>query len=105
MPTGRVKNFDAERGFGVVVSDDDGRDLHVRSDAVEGGATLRSGDVVEFETAESEPTQRRWNAVDVKVIREAPPENPVGRVMNAPPSWDVLEERDRQARQARRRRR
>lgn len=105
MPTGRVKSFNADRGFGVVVSDDDGRDLHVRADAVAGGASLKSGDLVEYEAEESEPTQRKWNAVDVKVVREAPADNPVGRVMNAPPSWDELEERDRQARQARRRRR
>jgi hypothetical protein len=41
----------------------------------------------------------------VTVTKAAPAANPVGRTMANPPSWDELEERERQRRMARRRRR
>ena len=48
MPTGKVKWYDAERGFGFL-SKDDGGDVYVRSDALPSGiATLKPGTRVEF---------------------------------------------------------
>ena len=102
MPTGRVKVFHSERNFGFVIDDENGRDVFVRGDDVEGGV-LNSGDLVEFELSENDDNRKAARAV--KVTRPAPPDNPVGRTMAPPPSWDELEERDRQRRQARRRRR
>jgi protein involved in polysaccharide export with SLBB domain len=66
-------------------------------------ASLGSGDVVEFEVAESAGNRRA--AASVTVLKAAPAGSPVGRTMAAPPSWDVLEEGERQRRMARRRRR
>jgi len=48
VPTGKVKWYDAERGFGFL-SKDDGGDVYVRSDALPAGvATLKPGTRVEF---------------------------------------------------------
>jgi cold shock protein len=101
MPTGRVKVFHADRKFGFVTSSD-GEEVYVAGDQV-GGQALRSGDEVEFEVVEGERGRR--TATDVSVVKAAPADNPVGRTMAAPPSWDELEERERQRRMARRRRR
>ena len=48
MPTGKVKWYDAERGFGFL-SKDEGGDVYVRSDALPSGVTtLKPGTRVEF---------------------------------------------------------
>ena len=48
MPTGKVKWYDAEKGFGFL-SKDDGGDVYVRSDALPAGtAALKPGARVEF---------------------------------------------------------
>ena len=48
MPTGKVKWYDAERGFGFL-SKDEGGDVYVRSDALPAGVTtLKPGSRVEF---------------------------------------------------------
>lgn len=102
MPTGRVKVFHDDRKFGFITAAD-GRDVFVGADAVDGGS-LRSGDVVEFDLDDSEqPGGAR--ARSVRVTKSAPQDNPIGRTMSPPPSWDELEEMDRQRRAARRRRR
>jgi cold shock protein len=100
MATGHVKVFHDDRKYGFVTTEE-GEDLYVHADNVDGGA-LKSGDVVEFEIAEDEGDQ---SAVGVKVVKSAPSANPVGRTLASPPSWDELEERERQRRAARRRRR
>lgn len=47
---GHVKWFDPERGEGVIVDDDDGREYHVRRSGIEGSAkTLTEGQAVEYE--------------------------------------------------------
>ena len=101
MPTGRVKVFNADRKFGFVTTSD-GDEVYVAGDEVSGGV-LRSGDEVEFELESGE--RGRPTATGVSVTKQAPADNPVGRTMAAPPSWDELEERERQRRMARRRRR
>ena len=48
MPTGKVKWYDAEKGFGFL-SKDDGGDVYVRSSALpDGTPTLKAGTRVEF---------------------------------------------------------
>lgn len=48
MPTGKVKWYDADKGFGFL-SKDEGGDVYVRSDALpEGVTTLKAGSRVEF---------------------------------------------------------
>ncbi len=48
MPTGKVKWYDAEKGFGFLTTDDGG-DVFVRSDALPSTVTaLKSGSRVEF---------------------------------------------------------
>ena len=48
MPTGKVKWYDAEKGFGFL-SKDDGGDVYVRADALPAGTnTLKPGTRVEF---------------------------------------------------------
>ncbi len=102
MPTGHVKVFHADRNFGRI-TDEEGAEVIFDPDAVEDGP-LRSGDEVEFELAESEnPRERR--ATTVTVTKRAPEANPVGRTMAQPPSWEALEDAERQRRQNRRRRR
>jgi cold shock CspA family protein len=101
MPSARVKIFHADRSFGFLTTSD-GDELYVAGDQVQGGA-LRSGDEVEYELGESDNGKRA--ATEVTVTKQAPADNPVGRTMVAPPSWDELEERERQRRAARRRRR
>lgn len=101
MPTGRVKVFHADRKFGFVTTSD-GDEVYVPGNQVE-GQTLRSGDQVEFEVTNGE--RGRPTATGVSVVKAAPADNPVGRTMAAPPTWEELEERERQRRMARRRRR
>ena len=52
MPTGKVKWYDAEKGFGFI-SDDEGSDVFLHANALpEGVATLKGGTRVEFGVAE-----------------------------------------------------
>ena len=52
MPTGKVKWYDAEKGFGFL-SKDEGGDVYVRSEALPAGvANLKAGTRVEFGIAQ-----------------------------------------------------
>ncbi|HSV40727.1 MAG TPA: cold-shock protein [Nocardioidaceae bacterium] len=52
MPTGKVKWYDAEKGFGFL-SKDEGGDVYVRSEALPDGLTvLKAGSRVEFGIAQ-----------------------------------------------------
>lgn len=65
MPSGKVKWFDAEKGFGFL-SQDDGPDVYVHSDALpEGIATLKAGTKVEFGIAQG---RRGDQALQVRVL-------------------------------------
>lgn len=101
MATGHVKLFHADRKFGFVV-DEEGLDVYVHADQVQGGE-LAAGDRVEFEVTEDENGKR--SATAVARTAEASSFHPVGRTLAAPPTWEVLEERDRARRASRRRRR
>jgi CspA family cold shock protein len=65
VPVGKVKWYDAEKGFGFL-SQPDGADVYVHSDALpEGVATLKAGTRVEFGIAQG---RRGDQALQVKVL-------------------------------------
>lgn len=53
---GKVKWFDADKGFGFITSDEDGKDLFVHHSQIqsEGFATLKDGQAVEFEIGQGQ---------------------------------------------------
>jgi CspA family cold shock protein len=69
VPTGRVKWYDTEKGFGFLTSDDGG-DVFVHKAALPSGvADLKTGQRVEFGVVES---RKGSQALQVKLL-EAPP--------------------------------
>lgn len=65
MPTGKVKWYDAAKGFGFL-SQDDGPDVYVHADALpEGVRTLKPGTRVEFGIAQG---RRGEQALQVRVL-------------------------------------
>ncbi len=102
MPIGHVKVFHTDRSFGRITGED-GSEIIFPEDVVVDGPT-GSGDEVEYEVSEGENARDR-RATTVTILKKAPDNNPVGRTMTQPPSWDQLEELDRAKRAARRRRR
>ncbi|GGJ96132.1 cold-shock protein CspA [Pilimelia anulata] len=69
MPTGRVKWYDAEKGYGFVTSDEGG-DVFLPKGSLPSGVTeLKSGQKVEFGVVES----RRGNQALGVTLLDAPP--------------------------------
>jgi CspA family cold shock protein len=65
VPTGKVKWFDADKGFGFL-SQEDGPDVYVRSEALpEGTTSLKAGTRVEFGIAQG---RRGDQALQVRVL-------------------------------------
>lgn len=78
VPTGRVKWFDAERGFGFA-SNDDGGEVFVHASALpEGTTTLKPGAKIEFGVAEG---RRGLQALSVRLVEASPS---VARAMRKP---------------------
>lgn len=69
MPTGKVKWYDTEKGFGFL-SQEDGEDVYVRSSALPAGVEgLKAGQKVEFGLASG---RRGPQALSVKLIDPPP---------------------------------
>ncbi len=74
MPTGKVKWYDADKGFGFL-SQEGGEDVYVRASALpDGVTTLRAGTRVEFGIAQG---RRGDQALQVRVL------DPTGSVAKA----------------------
>jgi CspA family cold shock protein len=68
VPTGKVKWYDAEKGFGFL-SKDEGGDVYVRADALPAGvASLKSGTRVEFGIVQG---RRGDQALQVRLLEPA----------------------------------
>lgn len=67
--TGKVKNFDAKKGFGFIRAED-GTDVFVHFTAIvmDGFKTLNQGDEVEFDVSS---TAKGLRAANVKVTHKA----------------------------------
>ena len=69
MPTGKVKWYDADKGFGFLTRDE-GEDVYVRSSALPAGVTtLKAGTRVEFGVVQG---RRGDQALRVRVLDPAP---------------------------------
>jgi CspA family cold shock protein len=69
VPTGKVKWYDAEKGFGFLTRDE-GADVYVRSSALPAGVTtLKAGTRVEFGVVQG---RRGDQALQVRVLDPAP---------------------------------
>jgi CspA family cold shock protein len=67
MPSGKVKWFNGQKGFGFIVPDDGGKDVFVHISAVEraGVASLPEGQAVSFEVQQE---RGKSSAVNLKLL-------------------------------------
>ncbi|WP_261625058.1 cold-shock protein [Nesterenkonia marinintestina] len=69
MPTGKVKWFDAEKGFGFLASDD-GQEVFLHSSALPAGvSSVKSGTRMEYGIADG---RRGQQALSVRILDEGP---------------------------------
>ncbi|WP_022882490.1 cold-shock protein [Gryllotalpicola ginsengisoli] len=64
MPTGRVKFYDEEKGFGFIAGDD-GQEVFLHATALPAGATVKSGTRLEYGVADG---KRGAQALSVRVL-------------------------------------
>ncbi|GGL34128.1 cold-shock protein [Phycicoccus endophyticus] len=88
MPTGKVKFFDAEKGFGFVSDEAGEGDVFVPASALPAGVTgLKSGQRIEFDVAEG---RRGAQALSVRLLDPAPSVSANRRVRDRKPTEEMV---------------
>ncbi|MBY2915356.1 cold-shock protein [Rhizobium leguminosarum] len=67
MPTGTVKFFNDDKGFGFITPENGGEDIFVHASALQRGGSLRQGDKVTFEVGQDRKTGKS-KAENVSVL-------------------------------------
>ncbi|MCZ7450850.1 cold-shock protein [Agrobacterium rhizogenes] len=67
MPTGTVKFFNDDKGFGFITPENGGQDVFVHVSALQRGDSLREGDKVSFELGQDRKTGKS-KAENVSVL-------------------------------------
>ena len=67
MPTGKIRKWIDDRGFGFITPDEGGADVFVHFSGIRSGH-IKQGDTVEFDTEISERTQKP-QAINVMQVR------------------------------------
>ncbi|WP_106507583.1 cold-shock protein [Brachybacterium timonense] len=70
MPRGKVKFYDADKGFGFVLDDEDGQSVYVHASNLPGGVTtLRPGTKVDFDMVDG---RRGPQVLTLQLVDPAP---------------------------------